>query len=138
MGRGPFLVFLYSSGTSAWRRRAPPYVIIAAMKRLAGFLLLCFSIARSDAARPLTLEDYYRIVSASAPAISPDGRWVAFVRNSIVEAENRRHTEIWISPADGLKTAVRFGSATQSASAPKWSPARRLLTFPQRGRAGAG
>ncbi len=108
------------------------------MKRLAGFLLLCFSIARSDAARPLTLEDYYRIVSASAPAISPDGRWVAFVRNSIVEAENRRHTEIWISPADGLKPAVRLSSATESASAPKWSPDGRLLTFRQGGRDGEG
>src|SRR5260370_37933788 len=93
-------------------------------------------MARSEAARQLTLEDYYRSVSASAPAISRDGRWVAFVRNSIVEAENRRHTEIWISPADGLKPAVRLSSATESASAPKWSPDGRLLTFRQGGRDG--
>src|SRR5260370_11864669 len=91
-------------------------------------------MARSEAARQLTLEDYYRSVSASAPAISPDGRWVAFVRNSIVEAENRRHTEIWISPADGLKPAVRLSSATESASAPEWNPHRRMLTFRQSGR----
>lgn len=37
--------------------------------------------AHSAAAqRPLALEDYYRVESASSRAISPDGRWVAVVR----------------------------------------------------------
>jgi dipeptidyl aminopeptidase/acylaminoacyl peptidase len=108
------------------------------MKNLTALLILCFTIARSDAARPLNLEDYYRIESAASPVISPDGRWVVFVRNSIIEAENQRHSEIWMRAADGSAPATRLSSPTLNASTPKWSPDGKLLSFRQgRGR-GAG
>src|SRR5437667_8042833 len=105
------------------------------MKKFAAVLIWCLCIARSDAARPLNLDDYYRIESAATPAMSPDGRWVVFVRNSIVEAENQRHSEIWMSAADGSAPATRLSSPTLNASAPKWSPDGKLLSFRQgRGR----
>src|SRR5258708_35013575 len=108
------------------------------MKNFAAFLIMCLAVARSDAARPLNLEDYYRIESAATPAISPDGRWVVFVRNNIIEAENQRHSEIWMRAADGNAPATRLSSPTLNASAPKWSPDGKLLSFRQgRGR-GAG
>ena len=91
-------------------------------------LLGCFAI-RSDAARPLALEDYYRIETASTPAISPDGRWVVFFRTNIIEAENRRHTELWISPFDGSTPALRLTSGASNASAPRWSSDGKLLAF---------
>jgi len=106
------------------------------MPRSATLLLVIFCAMRSDAARPLNLEDYYRIETASAPAISPDGRLVAFVRNTIVEAENQRHTEIWIAPSDGSGKAMRLTGGVLNASAPKWSPDGKLLSFRQ-GRRGA-
>jgi dipeptidyl aminopeptidase/acylaminoacyl peptidase len=99
------------------------------MKLLAVLLLLGSFAVRCAAGRPLELEDYYRIETASAPAISPDGRWVVFVRTNIIEAENRRHTELWICPSDGSTPAARLTSAASNASGPRWSPDGKLLTF---------
>jgi dipeptidyl aminopeptidase/acylaminoacyl peptidase len=89
-----------------------------------------------DAARPIELPDYYRIETAATPAISPDGHWVVFVRNTTVEAANRRHSELWISPADGSAAATRLTTPAFNASAPRWSPDGKLLVF-RSNRAGA-
>ena len=86
-------------------------------------------LAASAGARPLAVEDYYRMVGVQTPAMSPDGRWVAFIRSSIVEAENRRQGELWIVPADGSGPARRLSDPAMNASGPRWSPDGTLLAF---------
>ena len=91
-------------------------------------------VAVNAGARPLAVEDYYRIVAVQAPAMSPDGRWIAFIRSSIVEAENRRQGELWIVPADGSAPARRVSDPAMNASGPRWSPDGALLAFSGRRR----
>jgi dipeptidyl aminopeptidase/acylaminoacyl peptidase len=99
------------------------------MKQLAIVALLGFFAFRCNAGRPLVLEDYYRVETASAPAISPDGHRAVFVRTNIIEAENRHHTELWISPTDGSAPARRLTSDASNSSAPRWSHDGNLLAF---------
>ena len=83
--------------------------------------------ASSASPRALELKDYYRIETANAPAISPDGKRVAFVRTYLVENENRRQSEIWLAPADGSAPATRITNAAFNATDPHWSPDGSLL-----------
>ncbi len=107
-----------------------PYLLYNPRMPKLGLCLLLFPIAAACAAgRPVQLADYYRVETAGTPAISPDGRWVVFVRNTIVEAENGHHSELWIAPSDGAAPATRLTTPAFSAAAPKWSPDGKLLAF---------
>jgi hypothetical protein len=60
------------------------------MKKLSVWVMLLPFGGVYAASRPVQLADYYRVETAGTPAISPDGKWVVFVRNITVEAENQR------------------------------------------------
>jgi dipeptidyl aminopeptidase/acylaminoacyl peptidase len=97
------------------------------MYRLAFLFALC-SIAAGQP-RPIELKDYYQIESVTAPALSPDGLRVAFVRTRIAEAENKRLSSVWLAPSDGATPPVQVSDPTLSATAPRWSPDGKLLSY---------
>ncbi len=80
----------------------------------------------------LEVEDYYRIESADGPAISPDGRLVAFTRRTIDEEGNRRRSELWLTSTSSDAKPRRISAPGFDASDPRFSPDGKWLTFSSR------
>ena len=76
----------------------------ASSLRVAGLALLLPLAVPSHAAaqgRAFTLNDWYRVTTVSSPVIAPDGKQVAFTVTTVVAAENKRHSEVWLAPTSG-------------------------------------
>jgi dipeptidyl aminopeptidase/acylaminoacyl peptidase len=83
---------------------------------------------QSSSGRAFTPSDWYRVTTLSSPAMSPDGRQIAFTVTTPKELENRRHSEIWVVNADG-GAPRRFTSPSTESSNPRWSPDGKYLLF---------
>lgn len=81
----------------------------------------------SDGKRAITAEDLYRIVVVEDPRISPDGSFVAWVRQQAQEFSNDYRREIWLSPRAG-GAAIQLTRGGKD-SCPRWSPDGRTLAF---------
>src|SRR5690349_6008372 len=87
--------------------------------------------------RAFTPNDWYRVTTLSAPAVSPDGRQVAFTVTTVRAAENKRHSEVWLVAAAGGEPA-RLTSPGVESSNPRWSPDGKLLLFASQRPGGKG
>ena len=92
---------------------------------------------QSAAPRAFQLADWYKLITLSSPAMSPSGDRVAFTVTTVREAENKRHSEIWVVPTAG-GDAKRFTSPSQESSQPRWSPDGRYLFFTSNRSGGKG
>ncbi len=95
------------------------------------------STSGSDGGRAFTPEDWYKLTNVSSPAMSPDGRWVAFTVTTVREAQNARHAEVWMVASDGGEP-VRLTSPGTESSNPRWSPDGSYLFFSSRREGGSG
>jgi dipeptidyl aminopeptidase/acylaminoacyl peptidase len=84
--------------------------------------------ATTTARRPFTPADWYKVTTVSAPAVSPDGKLVAFTVTTVRESENKRHAEVWVVPAAGGE-ATRYTSASTESSNPRFSADGKYLLF---------
>ena len=78
--------------------------------------------------RAFTPNDWYRLTNVSGPAMSPDGKRVAFTVTTVVAAENKRHSEIWLALTAG-GDPMRLTSPGLESSNPRWPPDGKLLLF---------
>lgn len=107
------------------------------------FLLLCTLVAVSsvwthaaDAAAKtlITATDLLKVKQVDSPALSPDGRWVAYVVRSIEPKADTPddwtyHTHLWLAATDGSAAPRRLTFGANSNSAPAWHPDGRRLAF---------
>ena len=113
--------------------RYRPSLLAASLVALA-VLLPSMGAAQGRAFQP---EDWYRLTTLSSPALSPDGSQVAFTVTTVDEANNRRHSEVWIVGADG-EGLRRLTSPGTESSNPRWSPDGSLLYFSSQRPGGSG
>ncbi len=78
--------------------------------------------------RAFTPNDWYKVTQLSSPALSPDGKLVAFTVTTVVEKDNKRHSEVWAVPAAGGEP-VRYTAPSYESSNPRFSPDGKYLFF---------
>ncbi|HEX6096139.1 MAG TPA: S9 family peptidase [Thermoanaerobaculia bacterium] len=90
------------------------------MKRLLILLLLALPLS----ARLMTYEDLAAMQRIGAPALSPDGKWIAYTVTTTDLAKNARSTALWLMRADG--TGARELTAGDG---PVWSPDGKTIAY---------
>lgn len=74
-------------------------------------------------------DDIGHMVEVGAPAVSPDGRMVAWtVRRTDLDA-NRDRSAVWLAPADGSRPPRQVTAGTDGDGEPTWSPDGTFLAF---------
>ena len=72
-----------------------------AITTVALFILNTGALRAQSTGRAFTPADWYRVVRVAAPVLSPDGNTIAFTVTTVREAEDKRHSEVWIQPVAG-------------------------------------
>jgi dipeptidyl aminopeptidase/acylaminoacyl peptidase len=95
------------------------------------------AVAQQPARHAFTPADWYKITTLSTPALSPDGKQVAFTVTTVRESENRRHSEVWVVPTQSGQPA-RYTSPGFESSNPRFSDDGKTLYFTSQRPGGRG
>lgn len=101
---------------------------IVSLRSLLSAALLFVAAVVVAGARPIELEDLFRLKRVSDPQLSPDGRTVAYVVTEVLKDENRTQSDIWVIPAEGGEARLLAGSPKHDRH-PRWSPDGKWVAF---------
>ena len=105
-----------------------PVSLVIRRLLLANVTLAGALVAQTPAPHAMALRDWYRVTTVSQPAVSPDGKRVAFTVTTVRESENKRHQEVWVAATDG-GAPQRWTSPGYESNAPRWTPDGTHLLF---------
>ena len=89
-----------------------------------------FAISASAVARPVTAKDLASLDRVSSPAISPDGRYVAYALRSTDWDANKGVNALYVIDLKGeLSKPLVMVSAEKGGPSPSWSKDGRWLYF---------
>ncbi|WDF80151.1 S9 family peptidase [Mucilaginibacter sp. KACC 22773] len=91
------------------------------------FALSCALYATAQT-NPFKPADFYKIPTVSDPQLSPDGKWVAYSVSEVDTAKDKRVSHLWMQSWDG-KESIELTHGDEAASAPRWSPDGKYLSF---------
>ena len=100
--------------------------------RVALALSLLYPAAAAAQKRPITHEDVWLARRLAAPAVSPDGRWVAVQVTEPAYDTREQVSDLWIVPADGSAPPRRLTSTKAAESGAAWSEDSRRIAFSAR------
>jgi Tol biopolymer transport system component len=95
---------------------------------VAAALAVSSGLVRGQAPAAPSIDDLLNLKRVASPALSPDGKWVAYTVRETNWDENTYETEIWLAPV-AAGEAHQLTNAARSSSQPAWSPDSRVLAF---------
>lgn len=105
-----------------------PLLTFALALGLTGATFSSSTSLSAAAAGPPTIDDVLNLRRVGSPAVSPDGRWVAYTVRETNWDENAYETEIWLADTQ-TKATRQITNAKKSSSQPAWSPDGQWLAF---------
>jgi len=84
--------------------------------------------AMAQTRHPMTVREFVSLDRPGEPAISPDGRWVAYNVTTTDLAASRRRTDLWLVPAAGGEPR-RLSSDSLGGRSARWSPDGNAIAY---------
>jgi dipeptidyl aminopeptidase/acylaminoacyl peptidase len=102
------------------------------MRRLAFTLLFAVSVY---AQHPMSFDDLAGVRRIGAPALSPDGKWIAYDASTIDLPKNYRHSAIYLIPSSG-GAPKQITDGVKQDEGPAWSPDGKTIAYTSDGDGG--